>query len=270
MSLAARIKESFEHAATQKQSKSKKPLELTTQNIKRIKKRCVALNQDFTVLITGREGSGKSTLASHVVKLFEPGFSIKEGMIYSLKGETDSLVGFMDRFKDIPFKATWYDEAVSVLFSLRHSTKDSADAQELFKIKRESRHFDILVTPSFWDLVPYIRERRVQVVLYCFYTPLPMKNCGERHYKYQVACFGPQKVPFLSINKKVKLSFGSPDLLFEHVKPDYIEDFPPMDEKFSIEYINSKHAHRDDVLNSIRETPIGRREKRGGECVSYE
>lgn len=127
----------------------KEPMFLLMHTIDKAKEFCQELRQDWVVFITGGEGSGKSTLASHVCKRFDPNYSIDESMIYSFRDQEHSFLRFMQRFKDTPHKVAWYDEAVTVLFSHRHSSKDSADAQEIFKIKRDCRHYDVLVSPSF-------------------------------------------------------------------------------------------------------------------------
>ena len=251
--MAARLQAKFEkEEQIEEERRSRPPLQTIASNIRTTRKRCMALNQDYCVFITGREGSGKSTLASHIVTMFDPDFNVDTGMIYELKGTQNSLVGFMDQFKNVPFKAAWYDEAVSVLFSQRHSTRASAEAQELFKIKRESRHFDILVSPSFWDLVPDIRERRVRTVLYCFYETVRGKTGSDPNYVFKFASFSGEKIARLAMDRKIKYVFGTPALLFKHVKPDFVESFPPMAPAFAKEYMRSKHAHRDSVLDSIR------------------
>lgn len=95
------------------------------------------------------------------------------------------------------------------MFSHRHSGKDSADVQELFKIKRDCRHYDILVSPSFWDIVPDIRERRIKSLLYCF-TEVYHPTAGRTRYRHMYAYYSGSKIIKLSGNKKKQNSLSGP------------------------------------------------------------
>ena len=44
--------------------------------------------------------------------------------------------------------------------------------------------------------------------------------------------------------------------MFALVKPDYIEEFPPMDADFEREYMKAKKGHLDQVLDNVRGAPI--------------
>lgn len=230
--------------------REKKPLPLLTHITKQAKKYCVENRQDWVIFITGNEGSGKSTLASHVCSLFDPKFSLDDSMIYSFRGENNSFLDFIGKYKDTPGKVAWYDEAVTVMFSQRHNSKDSADIQELFKIKRDCRHYDVLVSPSFWDIVPDIRERRIKSLLYCF-TEVYHPTANRTRYRHMYAYYSGSKIIKLSGNKKAKLAFRSYKELFKIVPPDFIEEFPDMEKKFKEDYLSAKRANRDDVLERI-------------------
>lgn len=255
MSWAAKLQESEmkqEQNITELEIEEKKePMHYLFANIEKIQKYCQDCRQDWVFFITGTEGSGKSTLASHVCQKLDPDFNLDESMIYSFRDDAHSFLKFFDTYKDVPFKVAWYDEAVTVLFSQRHSSKDSADAQELFKIKRDCRHFDILVSPSFWDVVPDIRERRTKSLLYCF-TEVYHPTQNRTVYKHKYAYFSGAKIIRLSENKKAKLAFRSYKELFKIVKPDFVEEFPEMETDFSIEYLAAKRANRNAVLARIQ------------------
>lgn len=228
----------------------KEPMHYLKTTIRKAKNYCQENRQDWVTFITGNEGSGKSTLASHVAEMFDPNFSVSDSMIYSFKGTNNSFINFIKKYQDTPYKVAWYDEAVTVLFSLRHSSRESADAQELFKIKRDCRHFDILVSPSFWDVVPDIRERRTKSFLYCFtevYHPTPRRT----EYKHKYAYFSGEKIIKMSLNKKAKYVFRSPSELFKVVRPDFIEEFPGMSKRIESEYMTSKRTNRISVIDRI-------------------
>ncbi|AAM05972.1 hypothetical protein [Methanosarcina acetivorans] len=246
MSWAARLQASEQ----QQEKKEKEEMHFLKTTVKNIKRHCKALNQDWVIFVTGTEGSGKSTLSSHVCSLLDPDFSIDESMIYSFRDGPHSFLKFYTKFQDTPFKVAWYDEAVTVLFSQRHSSKNSADAQEIFKIKRASNHFDVLVSPSFWDVVPDIRERRVKSLLYTF-TEVYHPYDNKVEYKHFYAYFSGDKIIKLSLNRKAKFAFRSPKELFKIVKPDFIEEFPAMEKSIESDYIDAKRANRESVLERI-------------------
>jgi ABC-type oligopeptide transport system ATPase subunit len=262
MSWVNKMKIKIEKDYIKKEARAKiKPLDELKKVMAHRRAICNKLNTDCCIFITGMEGSGKSTLASHVVRMLDPEFNPDTGMIYELKGTDQSFMSFMDNFKDTPFKAAWYDEAVSMLFSLNHSNRESAEAQEMFKLKRACRHFDVLVSPSFWDLVPDIRDRRVKIMLYCFVEPVRGPVGSEPEYKYKVAFFGDRELPSLSINKKAKLAYRSPRELFSYVRPAFIEEFPPMDKKFEKDYLKSKGNHLSAVIERVRNSTSKTSEK---------
>ncbi len=190
-----------------------------------------------------------------MVKALDPNFDMDEGMIFSFHGEDHSFLDFMLRWHDTRGKVAWYDEAVTVLFSLRHSSRESADAQEIFKIKRDCGHYDVLVSPSFWDIVPDIRERRVKSLLYCFKKiEHPAQN--KTVFRYFVAHFSGEKIIKLGSNKKAKSAFRSSTQLFKIVRPDFVEEFPQMPSNFEKEYLISKRAHRLNILEKAAGIPI--------------
>lgn len=223
---------------------------LLKDNIKKAKEYCEENRQDWVFLVTGNEGSGKSTLASHIALLCDKEFSLDESMIYNLKGEDHSLLNFMQKWGDTPYKVTWYDEAVTVLFSQRHASKEVADIQEIFKIKRDCRHYDILVTPSFWDMVKDIRERRAKSLLYTF-TEVLHPAQRKTVYVHKYAYFSGEKIIRLSMNKKAMFAFRSAKDLFRIVKPDFVEAFPDMDSNLKADYMKSKRENRLNVMQRI-------------------
>ncbi len=247
MSIAAKLQEKFNKKA---ERPAPVPLQHLKTNIKKAINYCQGNRQDWVILVTGNEGSGKSTLASHICKMFDPDFSVDESIIYNFRGEDHSFLTFLEKFQAVPYKVAWYDEAVTVLFSLRHGSKDNINAQELFKIKRDCRHFDILVTPSFWDVVPDIRERRAKSLIYCF-TEIAHPVRNKTVFLHKFAYFSGSKIVHMSGNPKARNAFRSPTELFKHVKPDFIETFPEMDKEIEEEYMKCKIKNRLSVMDRI-------------------
>lgn len=237
----------YVEGSKEKEEVKKEPLSITKANISKIVSYCQQKRQDWVFFVTGLEGSGKSTVAAQLARILDPQFSLQEGMIYDFRDSEQSFLNFMLKYQDVPYSVAWYDEAVTVLFSQQHNTKDSALAQKIFKIKRDCRHFDILVSPSFWDIVPDIRERRVKSLLYCF-TTIHHPAQGRTEFRYHVAYFSGEKIIRLSQNRKAKTAFRSYKALFKLVKPDYVEDFPAMPARFEKEYFKFKRDHRMGII----------------------
>ncbi|MDR2944678.1 MAG: hypothetical protein LBU81_06345 [Methanosarcinales archaeon] len=205
---------------------------------------------DYVIIVAGEEGTGKSHLACRVCKSIDKDFNISESFIADFNKSEHSFGNFLKKFHDTKFKVAWYDEAVSILFSQTHTSRDSKKAQELFKEKRFCQHFDILVAPSFWDLVPDIRERRARILLYT-YVEIKKPAPGRTEYVHKFAWFSRRKILQLSLSQsKMKKMFSSPEELFRHVRPNFTGTFPPMSSDEEAEYMPLK---RDLFLNTVSE-----------------
>lgn len=222
---------------------------LLQQNIKKLAEVAKNNRQDLPILITGQEGSGKSTLAYHIAKILDPNFNIHESIIFDFKESENSFKRFMEKFSNTPYKVAFLDEAVTVLFSQTHASKENKDAQLLYKIKRDCRHFDLLVTPSFWDVVPDIRERRSKVLIIT-YIDIITRN-GKSYFNHKFAWYGRKKITEIVTNYKTKRSFGTPEKLFQLVPPNFIGNFPKLKKEDEKEYLKIKQDHKEYVLRRI-------------------
>lgn len=236
----------------------RRQLDLLKSNIKGIVNLCKKEEQDWVLFIVGPEGVGKSTLAMHVCETFAEyskiPFKLDDSYISSFddrdrKGMPlkNSMLGFIERFKDSPFQCLLYDEAVSVLFSDDHATKESKFAKKSFIIKRDMCHFDILVAPSFYHIVKDIRERRVKTMLYCFREKDPI----TKRYIHKYAWFSSKEIARLSAMQKGREIFNEPTELMRLVKPVFVEDYPPMSESVRSEYLQFKRSFRDDFFAEL-------------------
>jgi hypothetical protein len=164
----------------------------------------------------------------------------------------------MKKFKDVKFKVAFHDEAVTTLFSQSSQTRDSKDAQLLFKIKRACSHFDILIAPSFWDLVPDIRERRARSLIYT-YVDIVHPAPGRTEYVHKFAYFSRQELIALSTSMtKTKKAFSSHHALFALVSPQFKGTFPPMCPADEAAYLAMKHDHMSQEINRIFDADVGR------------
>lgn len=236
----------------------KRQLDLLKSNIKGIVNLCKNEEQDWVSFIVGPEGVGKSTLAMHVCETFAEyskiQFKLDDSYISSFDDRDskglplkNSMLGFIERYKDSPYRCLLYDEAVSVLFSDDHATKESKLAKKSFIIKRDMCHFDILVAPSFYHIVKDIRERRVKTMLYCFREKDPV----SKRYIHKYAWFSSKEISRLSAMQKGRELFNEPKELMRLIKPVFVEEYPPMSESVRSEYLQFKRNFRDDFFAEL-------------------
>lgn len=236
----------------------RKPLDLLKSNIKGIVELCRDEEQDWPFLIVGPEGVGKSTLAMwvcHTIAEFTSvPFKLDDSYISSFDDRDsrgrpikNSMVGFIDLYKNTPFLPLLYDEAVTILFSDDHATKESKLAKKSFIVKRDMCHFDILVAPSFYHIVKDIRERRVKTMLYCFRKKDPI----SKRYIHKFAWFSSKEIAALSTLQKGREIFSEPDELMRRIRPKFIEEYPKMPDSMREEYLLFKRSFRDDFFAEI-------------------
>lgn len=237
-------------AAKKRRDKPKTPLQYTKINIKHFKEDCLERNQDLVLGVLSGEGSGKSTFAANLAELLEPGFDLNETLIKSYADDKFSFLGFFEKYKNTRFKVAWFDEAVTVLFSLNHKDPDVIMAQKLYKVKRECCHFDILVAPSPYDLTPYIRKNRLKGIFYTFVTV--KRQAGRKQYQYWVAFFGAKKIPKLVNDPKCRDAYRQHSQLFKLIKPDFIDMAPDFPERLKIEYASAKKSIISSVFDEAR------------------
>lgn len=211
---------------------------LLLKNLDNSKNICETLNQDFPILVTGSEGSGKSTIAILVAAYLDADFSFSENMIYTFDAGPHSMTEFARKYLTTPYKAPVYDEAVSILFSQSHNSKQSKECQEWFKLKRECKHFDILVIPSYWDMVKDIRERRAKAMIYTYLEKI--KAGSHISIKHRFAYFTGEALTDLSESPVAQKRFRTPQKLFKTVRPSFTGEFPGLPAEMEKEYRSMK------------------------------
>ena len=236
----------------------RRQLDLLQSNIKGIVNLCESEEQDWVTFIVGPEGVGKSTLAMHVCRMFSQyskvEFKLDDSYISSFDDRDsrgnllkNSMIGFIEKYKNTPFMCLLYDEAVSVLFSDDHATKESKLAKKSFIIKRDMCHFDVLVAPSFYHIVKDVRERRVKTMLYCFREKDPI----SKRYIHKYAWFSSKEIAKLSAMTKGREIFNEPKELMRLVKPVFVEAYPPMSDSVRADYLQFKRSFRDDFFAEL-------------------
>ncbi|MDR2943837.1 MAG: hypothetical protein LBU81_01915 [Methanosarcinales archaeon] len=231
------------------------------KNLEGIVRVCKENRLDWPINVVGAEGSGKSTLAAHISqKLAEmtgQELDLAESMIYSFDERDrhgaplkNSLVGFVDKYQSTEFKILWYDEAVTVLFSDEHATRESKEAKKLFITKRDMCHFDILVSPSPFHIIKDIRSRRVKTMIYCFI----MEDPETKRFKHKYAWYSADKIVSMSYGsnqKKAEVLFRRPKQFINAFPPDFIEDFPKMTQEFEEKYLLTKRTFMKTYIDSL-------------------
>lgn len=219
-----------------------KDLRRLRQLIPRIVAYCKRYNQDWIFMIAGGEGSGKSNIGLQLAHIVDPEFELANQMVYSF-AEEYSYLEFIKNFKDKPFRAVVFDEAVTALFSREHQKAEVRDAIKIFNMNRQLNHFSILIIPSFWSLDVDIRERRARSFIYVFQNE---HNFG-RYYAY----YSRKKIPLISTNDMARKTFLSSTLFMQTVNPNYVERFKRMPASIESKYLVMKRDYFEEMMDDM-------------------
>jgi len=216
-----------------------KDLRRLRQIIPKVTAYCKRYNQDWIFMIAGGEGSGKSNIGLQLASIIDPEFDLSTQMVYSFAQEY-SYLNFIHEFKDKPFRAVVFDEAVTALFSREHQKAEVRDAIKIFNMNRQLNHFSILIVPSFWSLDVDIRERRARTFIYVFQNEY---NFG-RYYAY----YSRKKIPLISTNDMARKTFLSSTLFMKTVTPNYVERFKRMPAELESKHLVMKRDYFEDMM----------------------
>ena len=211
-------------------------------------------NQDLVFVISGGEGSGKSTLALQMAYLLDPEFDLDTQMINSFIGK-HSFADFLKKYRYVPYKVVFFDEAVSLASSGDHPTKDSKNFIKIYNKNRDFNHFHLFLIPSFWNLNKDLRERRLRCMVYTYGIPHRLNGKIAMNFKY--ALYSRKRTPKILGSNDARNKFLSPTEFIKIVKPNFIESFPPLDPQLEKLYLKRKrHASDDDVGEIILSSEI--------------
>lgn len=219
------------------------------QLMKRVRSWCLKYDQDWPILFAGVEGSGKSTMALQIAKMLDPEFKISDSMIFSVADGPHSYESFLKKFRGVKGKVAFFDEAVEVFYTQEHNTVESRTIQKIFKTKRSYSHFDMIIAPSIWDLVPDIRDRRTKSLIYTFIA----KGRKRNSYVHMFAYFAAPRISQILKHKNLKLLLRTPKELFKFVTPNLVGVYPKLDEKTEADYLSLKKMNQ----KSVEETGFG-------------
>lgn len=115
-------------------------------------------DEDYFIVISGREGSGKSTLAIQIASVLSPNFGLKNicykpidlirGIRYAKKGDVFVL-----------------DEGNLFLFSRESMSTDNKFMLKLFALMRQKNLCLIICVPNFFTIDSYVRDHRVNSLI---------------------------------------------------------------------------------------------------------
>lgn len=118
-------------------------------------------DNDFFIIVDGREGSGKSTLACQVAKDFDPSFDA-DRMTLSPEEFTKAVI------KAEKYQAVVFDEGYSGLYSRQAMTQVNTMLIKMIAEIRQKNLVVIIVMPSFFDLERYIAIHRSVCLLHVY------------------------------------------------------------------------------------------------------
>lgn len=230
-----------------------------TELMTRVRRWCLKNNQDWPILFAGVEGSGKSTLALQVAKMLDPDFCLSDSIIFDVVGDHHSYEQFLNRYRGKRGVVSFFDEAVDVFAATEHNTVECRVIQKIFKTKRSYSHFDLIIAPSVWDLVPDIRNRRTKSLIYTF----SQRGRKADDVLHMFAYFSAERLTQILQHKNLQLLLRIPEKLFKTVQPNLLGIYPNIDSALDDEYQALKRENQREIELSGFAAIHEKREKRG-------
>jgi len=207
-------------------------MEYLKKNLKGIKKDYINDDNDYCMIIDGKEGSGKSTLGATCCLAVDPNFSV------------DKIAFTGTEFLKVMHKAKYgsavmWDEAEIGAFSRDSVGKINKLIVTALMVSRAKRLFLCIIIPSFFVLDKYLRMHRVGMLIHVI-----------RRGEFAVYPSFKGKLKKLTVDGSKYWDYGV-------VKPLFIESFGPLDKKTPMweEYQKRKKKfmkdHLSDTINNI-------------------
>ncbi|MAF36864.1 hypothetical protein CL622_07135, partial [archaeon] len=117
-------------------------------------------DRDHFIVVCGKEGTGKSTLALQIACMLDPTFNLDRVCF--------KMIDFIKGMKETkPGQTFILDEGNLFLFSREAMSEDNKFMLKLFALMRQKNLCVIICVPNFFTLDSYIRDHRVDSLLYC-------------------------------------------------------------------------------------------------------
>ena len=128
------------------------------KNLDNVRKRLLEKDQDFVLVVDGREGVGKSSLALHIATYFDPKFNV------------DKICFNISDFKKQLFKSKrggciLIDEGALLAMSRNAMTSDNREFMKIMTICRKFNQLIIICIPNINIIDSYIRNHRVAALV---------------------------------------------------------------------------------------------------------
>lgn len=139
---------------------------------------------DYFLVISGREGTGKSTLAIQIASTVDPTFCM-ERVCFKRQD-------FLKQLKSAkPGQAIIMDEGNMFFFSREAMTEENREMFKLFTMMRQLRLFIIICVPKYFSIDSGLRSGdRINSHIYCY-----------KGHKY--TCFNEKGIRYSNDNKRV-------------------------------------------------------------------
>ena len=164
-------------------------MKLLLDNLNGIRKDFLDQENDYLLVVDGREGSGKSSLALQLAEYIDPEFCVSK---IAFSGR--EFLNIIGTVKD--GSAVVFDEAAEGLYSAESLTPLNISISKALMISRVKRLFIIIVIPSFFVLNKYVKlfrlglllhvEDRGHVAIYSHHKNMIRKLVidGQKYYDY--------------------------------------------------------------------------------------
>lgn len=137
-------------------------------------------NYDIFLVVDGSEGVGKSRgIVLNVVDYWYRKILNKKVPEWSINIDIKNWIKHLDNCSEGELVAL--DEAGDSLDSMKFANKFNRLLYQAYTIIREKISFSMVVLPSFFDLTPRFRKRRVRFLIHCYKrVDNRCNNCGEQ------------------------------------------------------------------------------------------
>ena len=219
------------------------PFSTYLEELDGIKKFCADFGQDWAFCFGGMEGAGKSTLAAQTAYHLDPDFDMEKQTVNNLK----NYVRITKKYKDTPFKAIFFDDAVNSLFSRSFMDRSNVILVKLFISNRSFQQFNILTIPNFFYLDKYLREWRIKTL---GYTWIDWRFRDKRFFalyhrkRYKGLIMGGRNARSIMLDREA---------LIRQYRPNFVSSFKKLEGEKWEQYCRVKYKFQMELLDEALE-----------------
>jgi hypothetical protein len=210
-------------------------MNLITKNLEGIRKHYINNDNDYCMIVDGKEGTGKSTEGIKYCRTVDKDFRVEQVAF--------SASEFLTKLQESKVKkALLWDEAEAGAFSRDSVGSINKLVVKALMVSRAKKIFLVMVIPSFFLIDKYLRMHRVGMLVH-----LPRRGSIE--------CFSSNQIKRLTVNGDKYWDYKSAAPSFtEHCAPI------PKSDKFWQAYMVRKRAFMKDYLSqTLKKLEVGSR-----------